>query len=405
MRIEIVAIGNELLGGFTVNTNAAYISQELLQAGYRVLRHTVLPDHEVPLRNGMREALARNDLVICTGGLGPTCDDITREIAADLFESAFRYDQELAAVLKKRYGNVAALDNQAMVPIKASMIKNLLGTAPGLIFRTEQAMLILLPGVPVEMRGMMSDVLAYLKAVAPGSKQSFCKRLHFFGLSEAIVDPFLRHLQLKYPLVELGIYPSQGMLSVNLTFEACNEAEAMSQLDLPYNEIAERFSSNRFESEQGKIEEAVHHKFIRAGLTLSAAESCTGGAFSARLTSLPGSSQYFLGSLVTYSNSLKERLLGVSNSVLQEKGAVSQEAVIAMWHGVLDLTGSDYAVAASGIAGPSGGTLEKPVGTIWCAAGRRGSEPTVWQLKLLGNREMIIERTVNSLLSALLTVH
>lgn len=403
MYIEIVAIGNEVLGGFTVNSNATFISQALFKQGYRVTRHTVLPDYATDLRNGLAEALERNAVVICTGGLGPTCDDITRQIAAELFESDFRYDQALACELKKRYGNASvALDDQATVPSKATIIKNLLGTAPGLIFRSEKAILILLPGVPVEMRAMMLDVLTYLQATVPLVKKTLCKTLHFFGLSEALVDPFLRKLQAKYPLVELGIYPSQGLLAVHLTLEASDEAYADVQLQAIYDELAKQFSANFFESPQGRIEEAVQNKFLKEKCTLSVAESCTGGAIAARLTSLAGSSQYFLGSMVTYSNALKENLLAVPENLLQEQGAVSSEVIIAMWQGVLNLTGSDYAIAASGIAGPTGGTEDKPVGTVWCASGRRGSNPSVWKLQLRGNREMIIERTVNALLSSLL---
>lgn len=403
MDIEIVAIGNEILSGFIVNSNASYISQELLKAGYQVSRHSVLPDSAVRLRQGLKEALERNQLVITTGGLGPTCDDITRSVAAELFQSDFQYNEQLGEELRRRYPNcLETLENQATVPTKAKLLKNEAGTAPGFIFNSANSTLVLLPGIPAEMKAMFPQVLAHLSEHLPIAAQSYCKRLNLFNVTEASADPILRKLQDKFSTINFGIYPAQGILGIHLTILSRDKTAALSQLELAYKAITSEFPGLLFESGSRKIEEALHQRFIEKKLTLSAAESCTGGSFSARLTQLPGASHYFIGSIVSYSNEMKSHWLGVSEQLLKEKGAVSAEVVTQMLKGLLAQTRTDYGVAVSGIAGPEGGTADKPVGTIWCAVGKRGEEPRVWKLQAYGTREMIIERSVNALIAELL---
>ena len=399
MDIEIVAIGNELLSGYTANTNAAYISNELLKAGYPVKRHTVLPDDEAILRQGLREALARSRVVITTGGLGPTVDDLTRPIAAELFGSDFYLNEEVAEELKKRYGNISvSLEQQATVPKKALILKNPVGTAPGLIFHTESATLICLPGIPNEMKVMLSSqVIEFLHSQFP-LKVKHCRRsLNLFNISESLVDPTLRKVKSKFPNIELGIYPSSGVLNIEIVSLNGKAAEA----DSAYQEIALTFASNFFESPNGRIEEAVHEALIRRKKTLSVAESCTGGALAASLTRLAGASEYFIGSFVVYSNLLKTSVLEVPEQMLKDKGAVSQEVAKAMVLGLLKKTGSDYGAAVTGIAGPTGGTPEKPVGTVWIAVAKKGGEPNAIKLHCFGNRVMIIDRSVNAVLSEL----
>lgn len=406
MEIEVIAIGNEILSGFTINTNASYLSQQLLKEGFLVTRHTVLPDQPSLLRHGLSEALKCNQLVITTGGLGPTCDDLTKAIAAELFDSEFYYNEEIALDLKKRYGNyLPSLENQATVPHKAILLKNSVGTAPGFIFEKQQCVLILLPGVPPEMKEMFSaHVLPYIKSRYQNKKRSYGKRIHFFNLPEIAVDPTLRLLQTAHPEISFGIYPSLGILGVDLRVEAESEVSAFAILNKPLHTIIEQFKAYLFTAPSGKLEEAVHQIFSQNKLTLAAAESCTGGAFSSRLTQLSGSSAYFLGSIVAYSNSLKSSLLAVPESLIASKGAVSEEVVHAMWKGLMDKVNSDYAVAITGIAGPTGGSQNKPIGTVWCAVGKRNHPPHIWRLEARGNREMIIERSVNALLAGLLEI-
>lgn len=396
MQIELITIGSEVLDGFTLNTNAAFIGQELLKAGYRLSRQIVLSDDPVILKEAIQLSKERSDLVITTGGLGPTCDDLTRQTVAELFHSDFSFHQEVSEKLIQRLGkDFPTLKDQATLPTKAMPLHNLLGTAPGLIF-DEDGVVILLPGVPHEMQALfMEQVIPYLHKRFGTGECWAVKRLHLMQLFEAEVDPLLREMQDKYPQVTFGIYPSLGLLDVQLM------AREEKDLTAPLEELESKFGRYVFDSPSGTIEEAVHLKMIEKGRTLALAESCTGGAIAARLTALPGSSAYFLGGMVTYANEMKTNLLGVSKKIIQEYGAVSREVVIAMWQGALQKSGSDYAIAVSGIAGPDGGTAEKPVGTVWCAVGRKGQEPHVWKLRRGGSREVIIRRATNLLLSEL----
>jgi len=401
--IEIVAIGNEILKGNINNTNATEISQALFLAGYPTSRHSVLPDDAVELKAALGESLKRSRIVISTGGLGPTCDDITRQIAAELFDSDFHLDEKLLQTLKQRYGNLpASLENQATVPTKAIILNNEYGTAPGLVFHNSENTLILMPGVPREMRALLHQkVIPFIQKHYPNTRY-VTRTLHFFGLSESSVDPHLRDLQKKLPDIDIGIYPTHGTVKVQFTLDATKNSAAQSQLDEACQSLAKAFASNHFEAASGKLEEAVHQRFIEKNWTLSLAESCTGGGIAARLTKLPGASKYFLGGIVSYSNALKEQLLNVPQSTLSTYGAVSQEAALEMVKGILDKTQSEFGIAITGIAGPDGGTPDKPVGTVWIAVARRGATPVVSKLIALGNRDMIIEFSINGALARLL---
>lgn len=400
---EIVAIGNEVLSGITANTNAAEISNGLMQVGIQPCRHTVLPDDFEVLREELRQAVGRSDLVITTGGLGPTVDDLTRQAAADLFHSDFRFDEGIAQELTQRYeGRLLSVEDQATVPAKAKVLNNPVGTAPGFIFHEEGKLLILLPGVPQEMRKMLSEqVLPYLRTTVPPDKRLYRKELHLFELPESAVDPALRKLQAEYPSVKMGIYPNLGLLQITMTASAPSQEAAEKFLAPPMKQLEEMFMDHVYRSPTGKIDEAVHFLLLEKGATLSLAESCTGGAIAARLVKHPGASDYLLGSIVAYSNSLKETVLRVPKETMKAHGAVSSETAEAMLRGVMELTGSDYAAAITGIAGPAGGTDDKPVGTIWCGAAKKDEALYTWKIKAYGSREMVIERSIHAILSKL----
>jgi len=403
-KIEVVAIGTEILKGFTINTNAADIGKELFKSGYLVSRHTVLPDQPALLKIALQECLQRSRIVITTGGLGPTCDDCTKKVAAEIFDSDFYFDESIAQTLKQRYGSMLiSLNDQATVPTKAFILKNEVGTAPGLVFNTPSNTLILMPGVSREMHLMLrNQVIPYLISHFPQKKRQISQALHFFGISESTIDPSLRELEKNYPGIEFGIYPSHGTLTVSASIETSRESEGNALLSAPLNILAARFNKQLFESSSGKIEETIHNLFIKNGWTLSIAESCTGGSLSAKLTQLPNASAYFLGSIVCYSNFSKEKFLGVSKDLLQTKGAVSEESVLAMASGILASTGSDFGLAITGIAGPSGGTPDKPIGTVWIGTARKGAPPKARLLRAHGSRQMIIERSANAALGELL---
>lgn len=405
MNIEVVSIGNEILRGTTVNTNAAEIGQALFKEGYRVSRQTSLPDDPKLLKKGLKEALERSQLVITTGGLGPTCDDLTRRAAAELFDSELHYDAIIAEDLKRRYGDLLiSLEDQATVPTKAVLFNNPVGTAAGLVFHTVQNTLILMPGIPREMRVMLAEqLIPYLKSHFPQPQKFFSRVLHFFQLSESSVDPLLRELQQRYPSIEFGIYPAHGTLSIYATVLSNDDIAGERELAPAMEAISTRFAENIFESPSGAIEEAVQKLFIKNGWTLSTAESCTGGSVAAHLTRIPGASNYFLGSIVSYSNQLKQSLLGVPEELLKSKGAVSEEVAVAMARGALEVMQSEFSLAVSGIAGPTGGTAEKPVGTIWAVIVQKGRAPCAWRFQAKGSREMTIAWSVNAVLGKLLT--
>lgn len=397
MNIEVISIGDELLKGTIVNTNAPFICRHLLEKGYRVSRQTTLCDERIALAAGLKEALHRSDLVITTGGLGPTLDDQTREAAAELFGSDFHIDEHLAEELKRRYAErYAAVQDQARVPRKAQLVRNRVGSAPGLLFSEKGKTLILMPGVPKEMEAMfIEEVLPLIEKQAPRSQRAAVVQLHFALVYESLLDPHLREFSKRYPAVETGVYPAEGRVTVLLL------SADPHQLSSYQKELAARFDSYHYSSSSGKIEEALQAWFVKHKKTLFCAESCTGGAIASCLTRIPGASDYFLGSCVAYANGCKEKLLGVSARTLHDHGAVSAEVVREMLAGVFRTTSADYAIAVSGIAGPAGGTPDKPVGTIWAAIGERGKEPDVGTFKTYGSREKIILTTAYTLLGVL----
>ncbi len=364
MSIEVVAIGNEVLSGMIVNTNASYIGRKFSELGWMLSRHTVLPDEIPVMVQGLKEALQRSTVVIVTGGLGPTIDDLTGAAAAQVCKSA------------------------------PTELSNPVGSAPGFQYLENSKYLFLLPGVPNEMHAMFDlHVLPVLQKLFPA--RGFRKKIHLCFLNEKEIDPLLRNLQQKYPSLDIGIYPSYGKLSVALF------ALSKTPIDVATEEISTKFAKHIFTAESGNVEEAIHNWMISHKKTLALAESCTGGTISTLLTAIPGASQYFLGSLVTYSNELKTKILEVSPATLEKHGAVSRMVVTEMLQGLFKVTDADYGIAVSGIAGPSGGTNEKPVGTIWYALGGRGKTPVIDTFIAKGNRESIVQMTSKRLLSFL----
>jgi nicotinamide-nucleotide amidase len=346
--IEIVSIGDELLRGAHPNTNASFISQMLFQHGWKVSRIITVADNPLALKSVLSESLERAQVVITTGGLGPTLDDVTRPVAAELFDSDFHFNEVVAAHLTVRYGKqLLSLEDQATIPEKALPLLNEIGTAPGLIFHGEKNFLICLPGVPMELEQMfLTQVIPYLLQVAPPAEKKFSETLHFCALTESDVDKVLQTLDVSD--MEVGIYPGYGKVTLVVFAQEKQKLEHLKKV------LESAFSTHLFHSENGKIEEAIQKWMVANKKTLSLAESITGGKVGAAITAIAGASQYFLGSLVVYSNEMKEKILHLSKATLKEHGAVSNEAVKEMAQNLLRITGSDYGIAISGIAGPSG---------------------------------------------------
>ena len=370
MSIEILSIGSELLSGKTVNQNAATIARLLLREGYVVSRVTTVPDVFHVLRDSIEEIVKRADFVITTGGLGPTEDDKTRGVVADLVGRPLVTDEAILAALKEKYGEKEAiLRNQAALPEGAKRLVNELGTATGFAVEIGESLLIALPGVPTEMEAMLVKQ-AFLFVKKRELKRRVCFSLFFCLRREFEFDAALSQLQKKYPFIEIGICPSYENVSIYLTAEI----EKKKELKRAEDEVICLFPTFFFSNQSSKIEEALKEELVKKEKTVAVAESCTGGKVGARLTQLPGISSVFLGGVIAYSNEVKKTVLGVSEATLADHGAVSEETVIEMGSSALKQTGADYALVTSGVAGPDGGTPEKPVGTVWVAMSKKGEK-------------------------------
>jgi nicotinamide-nucleotide amidase len=406
MDIEIVAIGDEVLYGYTINSNASYIARALLEAGFVTTLHTVCGDDAERLGCTLSEALRRKSFVITCGGLGPTCDDHTRQVIAELFGVPLRRDPLVAEWIENHFGKVSTLDDQSMVPTGAQVLFNTLGTAPGFLIGGEafpESVLLALPGVPFELYDLVDRYLVPIvrERVIP-STALFIEPLHFIHLSEAIIDPVLRSIEERYPAVHCGIYPGYGIVSVHLRAEARDRTEFGKIIAEARGELTTKFRDYLLESGLMHVEEAVHRFCIDHTMKLGLAESCTGGALAARFVALADASRYFQGGVVAYSNAMKEALLGVRRETLEQYGAVSQEVTREMAEGVLDRLGVDVAVSVSGILGPTGGSEAKPVGTVAATILLRGVAPVSWTMHLKGNRLVIREKAIETILSSLL---
>lgn len=393
-RVVLITIGNEILKGHTLDTNVHFLSQKLSELGVKIVSRITTSDDVTTLKNTLKSALTLADWVVCTGGLGPTCDDLTKQVAADLMGEELVYHEEVACDIQKRFGDIPSIKEQAMLPKGAELFPNLLGTAYGIVLKKQNHRLILLPGVPTEMEQMAEKELFpfLIKQMPPYHRQT--KELYLTQKNEGQVDPFLRLLQNRYPAVNIGIYPHYGYLIVRF--------ESEQPLEPIIADMHSEFKEYIYSSQDGSIEGAVHECMSSKGLTLSLAESCTGGRIAAKLARIPGASEYFLGSIVSYSNQVKQDMLHVSQSTLSKFGAVSLECVEEMARGAQRLMHSEYALAVSGIAGPTGGSVEKPVGTVYFAlaiADRVYAKQV--PMKNFNHREVILEMVSNYVLGAL----
>ncbi|QZA59250.1 nicotinamide-nucleotide amidohydrolase family protein [Candidatus Rhabdochlamydia porcellionis] len=396
LKIEIITIGKELLDGRIVNRNAAFISAHLFKFGYTVERHTTFLDDLQVLKKGLQEAYERSDLVIVTGGLGPTLDDLTRVVVAEVFHCKLSVNALVVADLQRRFGKeLNTIQEQATIPEKAQPLLNSVGTAPGLLFLVNDKMMVCFPGVPAEMQPMfMNTFLPILQERHPPlHKHVACLYACFF--QESQINPMLRELQTQLPELEIGIYPSYSHVTIVLS------SENRASLEYAENLLKTQLDSFLYTATTGKIEEAIHNWFIKEKKTLVLAESCTGGTMASLLTAVKGASAFFLGSFVTYSSILKQYILDVPKKTLETKGPVSAECVLAMLNKALEKSQADVGLAVSGIAGPTSDSFHEKIGTIWAAMQEKGSSPYVFRLQITGDRQTIILKTAYSLFGIL----
>lgn len=375
MKIAIITVGDELLIGQVVDTNSAWMARQLNYHGMQVVKGFTVSDTHKAITQGLAEALAVADVVLMTGGLGPTKDDITKKALADFFGQGLRFDQptyDRILKLFERWGrsSTPAHREQCYMPEGADLLFNKMGTAPGMWIEEGGKVVVSMPGVPYEMQYLMEH------KVIPRLKQTFPlqpivhRTILTVGEGESRIAALIEDLESSLPEnVKLAFLPGLGQVRLRLTATGGDEASLNILVDTKKKEIEGRIQQFIYGYEEDKLEQVIGKMLEERGLTLSTAESCTGGYLAHKITSVSGSSKYFIGSIIAYSNEVKMRQLGVQPETLEQHGAVSEKTVIEMVKGAIKLLETDIAIAVSGVAGPTGGTPEKPVGTVWLAVG------------------------------------
>jgi len=370
---EIITIGDEILYGQTLDTNAHWMSEELTGIGIKVFRKTTIGDQEAAMIQAFRRAEKDVDIILITGGLGPTSDDRTKECLARFFDSAIEMNAqafaELEAFMASRGKTLNTLTRkQAELPLRCEMISNLRGTAPGMLFKRNGKVFISMPGVPHEMRGMMTH------SVLPELKKLFDlpiiyhKIIRTAGIGESWLAEKIEDWENALPSnIQLAYLPTFGDIKMRLTAVGKDLDLLINETDLLVEAVIPIIEKYIYGYDDDTLESVIGRMLKKHGQTLALAESCTGGYISHVITKVPGSSDYFEGSVVPYKNDMKIEHLGVQRETIIQYGAVSEETVREMAEGVRIKFGSDYGLASSGIAGPGGGTEEKPVGLIWLA--------------------------------------
>lgn len=410
MLAEIITIGDELLIGQVIDTNSAWIGQQLNSIGVKVHQITSVSDSREHILKALSEASQRVSLVLITGGLGPTKDDITKKTLAEYFGVSMRFSEEayedVAHLFSIRGRDVSAINRQqAEVPANCTVLRNKVGTAPGMLFYENNVMYVSMPGVPFEMKYLMTNEV--IPSISKQFQTPFI--LHRTLLTQGIGESFLSEKISAFedqlpPHFKLAYLPAAGMVRLRLSASG-EEAAIRSEMARFEKELLEQIREYHFGFDEESMEEVVGKLLLQKGLTIATAESCTGGNIAHLITSVAGSSKYYMGSLVTYSYESKTQLLDIPQELLNRHGAVSEEVVLLMAENVRKKVGTDCSIATSGIAGPGGGTPEKPVGTVWIGVSVPGK--TFAKKVLLGDNrlrtiQVASETALNMLRKALL---
>lgn len=399
---SICTIGDEILIGQVVDTNSSDISQALNSIGVVVRRMVSISDDRHDIISSLEKELSENDVVIVTGGLGPTKDDITKPALAELSRScSYKTDERqlkiIHEILSSRGLDILDINiAQASVPDTCEVIPNKLGTAPIMVFRFPEdrfghkATLYSLPGVPYEAVGCLPEIMDDIKANYPLA--AIChKTVMTFGIAESALSKIIETWEDNLPDdMHLAYLPNQ-LTGVRLRLSAYGSKDGEQRIEAELAKLKAIIKPYMYSDTDDTLQDCIGRILKVSGKTMSTAESCTGGAIASMITSVPGSSEYFLGSVVSYANSVKTDVLGVPSAIIKEYGAVSEECVKAMAEGVRKVTGSDFSVATSGIAGPGGGSTDKPVGTVWIGiSSEKGTE--AFRCQFRGDRKRNIER-------------
>ncbi len=411
LQVELITIGDELLLGFTIDTNAAHIARTLAASGVEVVRRTTVGDEAGKIAQSVREALDRTGAVITTGGLGPTSDDLTKPAIAKIFGREMKLDEAFATKLEERWRArfpnsrfPATNRTQAEIPEGALILTNRHGTAPGIWLEDEMGRWVaMMPGVPREMRGMLAEeLLPAIKARAKGEESVVLSgTLRTTGIAESAIAELLGQNFLGGPGTELGSLPLAylpGVAGVDLrvTAKGLPRARAEQLVSEAIVKLKSRVSAYAYGEDDADLAAVVLEKCRASGYKLAVAESCTGGMLGERLTSVPGSSDVFLGGVIAYHNDVKRNVLGVRAEDIEHYGAVSEQVALQMASGVREKLRADVGVSVTGIAGPSGGTAEKPVGLVWVAV--HASEVKARRFHVGGDRAEIRQRAAQAAL-------
>jgi len=404
---EIITIGTELLLGQLVDTNTTFIAKSVADAGIDVHRETSVGDNAARIAAAVRESLARADVVICAGGLGPTVDDLTREGVAHATGRELQLHEpsvEHIRGLFERLGRPMAENNlrQAMIPAGAIVLENPHGTAPGFIVEEEGRAVIAVPGVPREMRAMIADqVVPWIVKRYSVHAVIVTRVLNTIGMGESDLDKRIADLFHAGVNPSIAVLAHYGQVDVKLTAKAESREEATAMLDKLEPQIRERLPDIIYAVDGGPIEQVVGDFLRERKWTVATAESCTGGLIASMLTSVPGSSDYYLGGVVSYANEAKVDFLDVAPDLIEQNGAVSEEVATAMAVGVKAHLRASCAIGVTGIAGPGGGSADKPVGLVYVALAKPDGSAEARKLLLPGDREIVQRRAAIAALTML----
>lgn len=405
MKVEIIAIGDELLIGQTVNTNAAWMGAQLSEAGFSIEYCTVIRDERAAMLEAFERALSRVDIVLTTGGLGPTQDDITKQVLCDFFACSLREDRGVLENVKAMFASRGremqeVHARQALIPAVAEALNNQMGTAPGIWIKSGAKIMVSMPGVPYEMKYLMTTHVLPRLIETFSPTALYYRTVQIQGLGESWIAERIQDIETDLRSAGLGLayLPSPGL--VRLRFSGLSTDEVKDKIAASIEEVKRRLPVYVFGEGNDELSEVVGNLLREKGATVSTAESCTGGSVAAALVAVPGSTDYFMGSIVSYSNDVKINSLGVDQNAIEEHGAVSREVVEQMALGARGRLNTDYSIALSGVAGPDGGTEEKPVGTVWIAvAGPQGVHAKCFRFET--NRQRNIQRAVLTALNLL----
>lgn len=395
MQAAIITVGDEILIGQVIDTNSAWLGQKLSEVGIQVKKTFSVGDQHNEIILGLTQALNEADIVFMTGGLGPTKDDITKKAIADFLGVELFFHQETYDRIKRLFERLGrpmspSHNDQCLMPEGVQILKNSMGTAPGMMFYHQGKRIISMPGVPYEMKSIMEEVVISLLR-AESTNFIFHKTILTSGVGETTIENKISNIVSSFPSnIKIAYLPALAQVRIRISASGDNEAELAKQVVLYSGFISERITEVVYGYDNSSLEKEINKIAVEKGLKIGTAESCTGGLVASKLVSVSGSSAYFMGSIVAYSNDIKTNILHVKKQTIDTQGAVSEATVMEMVDGVIDVLNVDIAVAVSGIAGPDGGTPEKPVGTIWICAGSR-SHKTTYLLRAGKDREKNIE--------------